>query len=92
MAYEDVLLDRITFELSNGNAFDEFTVAQLLEDIFEGAFADVIGFGDALGFLERVVQTAGPYSGYWEAVFSAFSKIEALLHSTRHYDNLSVIY
>lgn len=92
MAYEDVLLDRITYEINNGNAFDEFTVAQIIGDIVEGAFAGVIGFSDALGFLEKVIQTAGPYSGCWEAIFSAFNKIEAVLHSTRHYDNLSVIY
>lgn len=90
VAYEDVLLDRISYEISNGKSFDEYTVAQLVGDIFEGAFSGVIGFSDALGFLERVIQKAGPYPGYWHAIFNAFNKIEMMLHNTKHYDSLSV--
>ncbi|KAL4092083.1 hypothetical protein QTP88_026654 [Uroleucon formosanum] len=90
VAYEDALLDRISYEINNGKSFDEYTVAQLIGDIFEGAFAGVIGFSDALGFLERVIQNAGPYSGYWHAIFNAFNKIEMVLHNTKHYDSLSV--
>lgn len=90
VAYEDALLDRISYEINNGKSFDEYTVAQLIGDIFEGAFAGVIGFSDALGFLERVIQKAGPYPGYWHAIFNAFNKIEMVLHNTKHYDSLSV--
>ncbi|XP_026807677.1 aminopeptidase N-like isoform X1 [Rhopalosiphum maidis] len=90
VAYEDALLDRISYEISNGKSFDEYIVAQLIDDIFEGAFAGVIGFSDALGFLERVIQKAGPNSGYWDAIFNAFNKIEVVLHNTKHYDSLSV--
>lgn len=90
MAYEDALLDRISYEISNGKSFDEFTVAQLVGDIFEGAFSGVIGFSDALGFLERVIQKAGPNPGYWHAIYNAFNKIEMMLHNTKHYDSLSV--
>lgn len=90
VAYEDVLLDRLSYEVSKGNTFDEFTIAQLTGDIFEGAFAGVIGFNDALGFLERVIQMADTYAGCWDAVFEAFEKIEAVLHSTKHYNTFSV--
>jgi len=65
-------------------------VAQLVGDIVDGAFAGVIGFSDALGFLERVIQKAGPYPGCWRAIFNAFNKLEVVLHNTRHYDSLSV--
>ncbi|XP_027836692.1 aminopeptidase N-like isoform X3 [Aphis gossypii] len=90
VAYEDALLDRISYEISHGKSFDEYIVAQLVGDIIEGAFADVIGFSDALGFLERVIQKAGPNPGYWNAIFNAFNKIEVVLHNTKHYDALSV--
>ncbi|XP_025199927.1 aminopeptidase N-like isoform X2 [Melanaphis sacchari] len=90
VVYEDTLLDRISYEISNGKSFDEYVVAQLVGDIFEGAFAGVIGFSDTLGFLERVIQKAGPNSGYWNAIFNAFNKIEAVLHNTKHYDSLSI--
>lgn len=76
--------------MSKGNSFDEFTVAQLIEDISEGAFAGVIGFSETLGFLDRVIQNAGPSSGYWDAIFNVFKKMEAILHNTKHYDSLSV--
>lgn len=90
VAYEDVLLDRISYEMNKGESFDEYTVAQLIEDIFEGAFAGVIGFSDALGFLERAIQKAGPYAGLWDAVYSAFDRMEAILHHTKYYNNFSV--
>lgn len=91
MAYEDVLLDRISYEISRGKSFDKFILAQLIEDIFEGAFAGVIGFGDALGFLERMIQNMGPNSGCWEVIFNVFNKIEAVLHGSKYYDSLSVV-
>jgi len=90
VAYEDVLLDRISYEISKGNTFDEYTVAQLVGDIIDVAFAGVIGFSDALGFLERVVQNASPNFGHWDAIFNAFNKLEAVLYGTKHYDSLSV--
>lgn len=90
VAYEDVLLDRISYEVTKGNTFDEYTVAQLIGDIIDEAFAGVIGFGDALGFIERVIQNASVYSGYWDAIFNAFNKLETILHNTKHYDSLSV--
>lgn len=90
VVYEDALLDKISYEIVRGNVFDEYTVAQLIGDIVEGAFAGVVGFGDALGFLDRVIQSAGPQHSVWAAVFNAFGKIEAVLHSTKHYDSLSV--
>lgn len=90
VVYEDALLDRISYEISHGKSFDEYIVAQLVGDIIEGAFADFIGFSDALGFLERVIQKAGPNPGYWNAIFNAFNKIEIVLHNTKHYDALSV--
>lgn len=91
MHYEDVLLDRISYEISKGNTFDEHTVAKLVADIFEGAFADVVGFSDALGFLERVIHKAESYSEYWDAVFKVFAKLEAFLHNSKHYQSLSVL-
>lgn len=91
VVYEDVLLDKISYEISQGKSFDSFTMAQLIGDIFEGAFAGVIGFSDALGFLDRVIQKTGPNSGCWEAIFNAFNKIETILHGTKHYDSLSVL-
>lgn len=91
MHYEDILLDRISYEISKGNSFDEYTVAKLVADLFEGAFADVVGFSDALGFLERVIHNADAYSGYWDAVFKVFAKLEAFLHNSKHYEALSVL-
>lgn len=74
----------------NGKSFDEFTIAHLIGDIFEGAFAGVIGFSDALGFLERTILNAGPLSESWDAIFHAFYKLEAILHNSKHYESLSV--
>lgn len=71
--------------------FDEYTVAQLIEDIIEGALAGVVGFSDALGFLDRVIQNSGPYYSIWTAIFDAFSKIETMLHNTKHYNLFLVI-
>lgn len=90
VVYEDVLLDRISYEVTKGNTFDEYTVAQLVGDIIDEAFAGVVGFGNALGFIERVIQNAGVYSGYWDAIFNAFSKLDAILYNTKHYDSFSV--
>lgn len=88
--YQDVLLDRISYEISKGKSFDEYVVALLLGDIVEGALAGIVGFTDALGFLERVINNAKPSNGYWVSVINAFKKLEALFHNTRHYSNLSV--
>lgn len=83
-------MDRISYEVTKGNTFDEYTVAQLIGDIIDEAFAGVIGFNDALGFIERVAQNSNTNSGHWDAIFNAFNKIEAILHSTKHYDSFSV--
>lgn len=91
MAYEDALLDRLLYEITVGKSFDEYTVAQLITDLIEEALADVVGFGNAMDFLDRTITNAESHFGYWNAIFKAFEKLESVFHNSKHYDKFLVL-
>lgn len=91
VVYKGALMDRILQHMNHHHTpFDQFSLEKMIGDIFEGAFAGVIGFTDAFIFLEKMIQLTFRHSWNWDVFFTTFDKIGMVLYNTKHYYDFSV--